>query len=425
MSLPWENEDDNDIAEKEAEESSNPYLADPKKGLILIGKLLERSSDSAAAAERVDKIIDANILPHLHLLQESQREVLDTLTRAKIQVAELHKARILSRRAVLGVGGKFSAGKSCFINSLTDAGLPEGQKPTTSIATYIIKAEQSESYAVTSGGGSVALDDDAIEALSHEFSRTYKDIGFVRIIDNLIVQSTTFRYPDIAILDTPGYSKADQGKNADAGDAEIALRQLRSADALIWLMDIENGVINDSDLKFIESLKTKAKILFVFNKADLRPPETVRKIVEETSKILESKPEFKNTSCGVIAYSSRTNETLVGEGLLQKFLQDTGTLAKSKKSVDAELQEAQATADRDVEKHIAQLEQRISVCEEAISKAHSPKRIKSIVQEMSQSRGTLLKLTETLNLLNKGFRILISTAAAFQEAQNATAQKGN
>ncbi len=416
MSLPWENEDDNDIVEEEdAEESSNPYLTDPEKGLTLIGRLLKRNSEGDHAAERLNDIIDAKIIPHLHLLEDSQREVLDMLARAKTQIVELHKASILSRRAVLGVGGKFSAGKSCFINSLTNAGLPEGQKPTTSIATYIVQADKPEKYAVTAVGRSVALDDDAIEALSHEFSRTYKDIGFVRIIDNLIVQSSTFRYPDIAILDTPGYSKADQGKNADAGDAEIALRQLRSADALIWLMDIENGVINDSDLKFIESLKTKAKILFVFNKADLRPLETVKQVVEGTKKILEGKPEFKDTAYGVIAYSSYNNQTLVGEGVLQKFLQETDALAKTKETVDKELLKAQSAVVNDMAKQVEKLDAKATACEKAFEEARSAKRLSSVAQYLGKCRGTQLNLQETIKSLNTSFRILVSTASALQK----------
>ena len=413
MSNPWDDDSD-DFEEEIAEVSSNSYLTVPEKGLTLIGKLVKRSKSGIRASEHFNDIVDEKIMPHLYLLEGVQREVLDTLARAKTQITELHKASVLSRRAVLGVGGKFSSGKSRFINSLTGASLPEGQKPTTSIATYIVKADQSENFAVTSNGSLVPLDEEALEALSHEFSRTYKNIGFVRILDTLIVQSSSFRYPDIAILDTPGYSKADLGKNADAGDAEIALHQLRSVDALIWLMDIENGVINDSDLKFIESLKIDAKILFVFNKADLRPLETVRQVVEKTKKILSGKPEFKDKTYGVIAYSSYNNETLVGGDLLQKFLDETGVLANTKKNVVAELSEAKEAAVKDMKNHGERLENKISLCKGLIDQANSPKRIRSVVQDLAQCRSTIRELKDNSTSLNKEFLGLIRNAKTLQ-----------
>ena len=352
MSNPWDDDDD-DFSEED-EKSENPYLAHPESGLALVQNLLERNNSGARAANRVGELIDNRIMPLLHALENAQWDVAETLTRVKTQIAELHKAGILTNRAVLGVGGKFSAGKSCFINSLTDAGLPEGQRATTSIATYIVKSDRTENQAITANDCSVTLDDAAVEALTHEFSRVY-GIGFVRVIDNLIIHSSTFRYPNLAILDTPGYSKADSGKNADATDAEIALKQLRSADALVWLMDIENGVINDSDLKFIEALKSKAQILFVFNKADLRPKDTVQQIVDGTKKILQDRPEFSEKTYAVIAYNSFNGETVIGGNALTEFLNEVSSLSGEKMSVAAEVKQAHETAARDISERIEKL----------------------------------------------------------------------
>ena len=350
-------------------------------------------------------IIDERIMPFLHELEEEQRNVVETLIRVKTQITELHKAGILTNRAVLGVGGKFSAGKSCFINSFTKAGLPEGQRATTSIATYIVKADRAENQAITANDCSVILDDAAVKALTHEFSKEYEGIGFVRIIDNLIIRSPSFRYSNIAILDTPGYSKSDAGKNADATDAEIALQQLRSVDALVWLMDIENGVINDSDLKFIESLKSKAKILFVFNKADLRTPEARQQIVEKTKEMLHS-TKFAERTYAVIAYDSVQGETLVGGDALKLFLDEIGSLSENKKSITAEVREAHSCAMRDINKHIDWLDDRVEQCEKVLGEANLPDRITSVIKEMASCRETIWRLTNARESLGRAFHDL-------------------
>ena len=397
---PWDDEDD-----YVEEENKNPYLAQPELSVALIHSLLEKRNSGAKYVDRVNTIIDESIMSFLHKLDNKQRDVAELLIRVKTQLGELHKVGILTNKAILGVGGKFSAGKSCFINSLTDAGLPEDTKPTTSIATYIIKSDHKENQAITANDCSVLLDDAAVEALTHEFSKMY-GIGFVRVIDNLVIHSPTFLYSNIAILDTPGYSKADLGKNADATDAEIALRQLRSADALVWLMDIENGVINDSDLKFLESLNTKAKILFVFNKADLRPKDTVQEIVDETKKILQSRLDFSEKAIAVIAYSSVLRETIIGDEVLSNFLKNVSDLSKEKVSVTKEVKQAEKMVIQDLKDQIKSLKDRASSCEKILESSVSPNRISSIIQELRDCRESIWRLNDTTQKLNCAFKEL-------------------
>lgn len=386
MTNPWDDDiDDFDDVIECDQGSLNHYLSDAETGLEMVRRLLERTPGTVGIVDEIYALIDRRLMPMLPNLKYAQSDVLELLINVKNRITELHKASILKQRAVLGVGGKFSAGKSCFINSITDAGLPEGQRATTSIATYIVKSDRPGNLAVTSRDLSVDLDNEAVEALTHEFSRLY-GIGFVRFIDNLIIRSATFRYPEIAILDTPGYSKADSGKNADASDAEIAMRQLGSVDALVWLMDIENGVINETDLKFIESLKSAAKILFIFNKADLRPLDTVSEIVNQTKAILLDRPEFEQRIFDVIGYSSRNCETVVGGDALERFLTYVCSLASNKRSLEEMLEEAQKIAENDILSQQKELKENEVRCDQVISNVLSPDRISSLVELMAFSR---------------------------------------
>ncbi|MBR4612465.1 MAG: dynamin family protein, partial [Kiritimatiellae bacterium] len=87
----------------------------------------------------------------------------------------IQKVTYLTNKVIVGFGGKFSAGKSSFINSI--AGLvdilPEAQEPTTSIPTYIIKAQNERMIANTIFGEAWGLSREAMEALTHEFQRKY------------------------------------------------------------------------------------------------------------------------------------------------------------------------------------------------------------------------------------------------------------
>ena len=87
------------------------------------------------------------------------------------------------------IGGKFSAGKSKFINSILNTEeriLPEDQNPTTSIPTYLMYGENEQILAYTSENLNVSLDKEALQALTHKFFEKYK-IGFSSFINSLII----------------------------------------------------------------------------------------------------------------------------------------------------------------------------------------------------------------------------------------------
>lgn len=300
---------------EESFEEQNGYLDDPQKGIELVRTLIQANSNKMSQIE-FDRILDEEVFPIIAELElKNEAEIYRAFHKISDKIKEQKKIQLLSGKSVVGIGGKFSAGKSCFINSITNASLPEGQRPTTSIATYIINAKEASNIAITNSDECIQIDDMAVEALTHEFYERYH-MGFSKIIKNLVVYTPDFTYPNIAILDTPGYSKSDANKSDDSSDAELAREQLRSVDHLIWLVDVNQGTITQRDFDFIASLNISSGILVVFTKASQRTKGDLKKIVEEARATLKS---TNSNVYDVIAYDSLSGEEILGEGVLDAF----------------------------------------------------------------------------------------------------------
>lgn len=302
-------------------EDENQYLEDPDKGLELISKLLsydKRNKNKHKTIKKLDNILDKKLLEGSGNINISNELVLyDKLITLSDKLYEQNKIRLLKNKSVIGIGGKFSAGKSKFINSLLEEDiLPEDQTPTTSIATYIVRDKDEDVRAYTYDDKDISLDMEAVQALTHHFYNKY-GLGFSQFINNLVINIPYYPYRNVALLDTPGYSKWDSGIKRNITDSQKAYNQLRTVDYLIWLVDIENGVVHQSDINFIKSLNIKNPILIIFNKADKKTEESIEKI------LLSSRDVLKNTGINiydVIAYSSLEREEYLGGNKLLSYL---------------------------------------------------------------------------------------------------------
>lgn len=294
----------------------NKYLDNPTLGVSLVKKMMNRYQGNGNAAA-LDSILDEKIFPILAELElEDGLDIYKKFKRIINRLKEQRKIEMIEGKKILGIGGKFSAGKLCFINSITHASLPEGQRPTTSIATYIMNSKKKNNLAITGSNNLVNLDDEAVLALTHRFYEKY-NMGFSKLIKNLVISSPDFLYPNIAILDTPGYSKSDDSKAEDASDAELAREQLKSVDYLIWLVDSVQGVVTQRDIEFISSLNIDTEILVVYTKGDCEEISNLEKKIETAKQVLES---VDKDVYGIIAYDSMHGETIIGEGILDAYL---------------------------------------------------------------------------------------------------------
>lgn len=301
------NVDENDIFCDE-----NKYLLDQSHILNLISTIIGSTVEYRRETHIVNELINMikyeclNLLQHISITNKAMIQA--RLEQIYIKLLKYKKYNFLHSRNIVGVGGRFSSGKSKFINSILNTDtilLPEDQNPTTSIPTYIIKGLKESLILFTFDRRKVELDSEVLPALTHKMYDQYR-IGFSKFIDSLFITKPNIPFANIAFLDTPGYNKADYNNKERLdkmkSDDEIAYEELIKVDYLIWLLDIENGVITLNDLNFIKKLNLEKPVLIVLNKCDKKIDSDIELIINKTR---EAALDFGLNIYDVIAYSSR------------------------------------------------------------------------------------------------------------------------
>ena len=322
----------------------NQYIIDPSSGLNLICEILPKNMQKKT--DKIDNMLDKQLVRTISYIEDANIDLLGLekrLQKLSDQIVEYKKIKLLTNKTVVGVGGRFSAGKSAFINSLLNNSgdeivLPENQNPTTSIPTYILSGEENKIQAYLKDDRILLLKAEASAALTHEFYEKYK-IGFSRFIRNLVVYRNDF--PEnfsekIVLLDTPGYNKSDIDATDALSDEYLSSKQLKAIDRLIWLVDIDNGTIQDKDLQFINKLVTDKPILFIFNKADLKTDEEIKKVLSTSKKIIA---DNHINAFGITAYSSRDKKEYFKKDIISCFFDQAVGDAGRKKGVQEALEE--------------------------------------------------------------------------------------
>ncbi len=388
--------------------NENIYLDDPEKGIELIKKMMLRRQEKKIRF-KVDDLINNQIFPILAELElENELEIYKALTKISNKMKEQQKIELLEGKKVLGIGGQFSAGKSCFINSITNANLPEGQRPTTSIATYIVNAEAKKNIAISVYDNVIDLDDEAMSAITHQFFETYQ-IGFSRLIRNLVVHTPNFTYPNIAVLDTPGYTKADSSKQDDKKDRGIAREQLNTVDYLIWLIDPEKGGgIDKSDLEFISSLNVESEILVVITKASLKTEDDLKKLIHSAKETLQTSSNKKIYD--VIAYDSFNKETIIGEGVLQQFLQKINDINNDSQKITEQIRDIRKQLECQISNQSKKFNDRIKKLDKILVQTSNIEHISALVKEYSRCKSMLISLDRDKKKISSNFTSLESFA---------------
>ncbi|MBV5307802.1 dynamin family protein, partial [Chromatium okenii] len=176
----------------------------------------------------------------------------------------------LAQKVVVGLGGAFSAGKSSFINALL------GQKrlvtevdETTSLPTYLLHGSEEHITALNLFKRRVRLSQAEFLSLTHDEKLKYGS-QVSALLYSAFVSVPEFTFRNLALLDTPGYSKPDDPHWHERSDAHLARSQLNSAQFLIWLISAEAGTISEADLKFLASLRPGIPRLIIISRADKR-----------------------------------------------------------------------------------------------------------------------------------------------------------
>lgn len=327
--MPFDIETDNelDLDELFADvdvPAPNMYIADEDKAVELIAELIRNQADTSTYFQkRMEHKINQLFSLFSDVTIENEMQLYERFIDLCSRFSARQKIQKLQDKVVVSFGGKVSAGKSKFINTIAGIGdkLPVDQKTTTAIPTYIIKSKRDIIRSNSVYGYSTEISSEALNAMAHEFDTVY-GIGFPAFVDSIMLESSEYSLSEkIALLDTPGYTKYDEDNQSKKviSDREKAFEQLSVSDYLIWLIDIDSGAVTEDDIQFIESLRMKTPILIVFTKADLKSDKEIGQII----KTAEDTVSRTSIDCfGITAYSANLQKEF-GANVIPKFLNYT------------------------------------------------------------------------------------------------------
>ena len=234
----------------------------------------------AADLDVLDKIINRD-LPELARSGSPDHfaDILKNLNLELEHFREFCEFPDLAQKVVVGVGGAFSAGKSSLINTLLrKKRLVVEIDPTTSLPTYLLYGEQEQITALNLFHRHVILSQDEFASLTHEEKVKYGS-QIAGLLRSAFVSDPDFTWKNIALLDTPGYSKPDSEQWSERTDESVARSQLNLSNFIIWVVSATQGTISEDDLKFLTTLNADVPKLIVVSRADAKAPEDIAKIV--------------------------------------------------------------------------------------------------------------------------------------------------
>jgi len=381
------------FTEDEPEIDENTFIADSGQAVQLISELLcPGTQDDRETLSQIYQCIKAVFRLYSGIELENELFYYRRFRALYNRLAERRKLEKISKKTVIGIGGKFSAGKSKFLNAVAglDGLLPEATSPTTSIPTYIISGETSYT-ANNIYDGVCELSKDKLQAMTHEFFEKYH-IGFSAFVESVVISSGNWTLPEnLALLDTPGYNKYDNKTKDTVSDKMKAYEQLKNADFLIWLASIDNGTVTQDDIYFIESLHLSAPVLVVFNKCDQKTSEQITAVLEQAVSDIQN----AGLNCyGVVAYSALDKEEADGKvlqgnqqysgNLIQNFLTHASESNQFSNDIYHQFCELEANFRNVAEQHREKLEKTVRELEDFIQQSANIMDIRSLAQVWSR-----------------------------------------
>ncbi|GHU41663.1 GTPase [Spirochaetia bacterium] len=227
------------------------------------------------------------------------------------------------------VAGGFSAGKSSFLNGFLPPNtvkLPEAIEAKTAIPCYITCGAESIS-GHTPGGGKFTMTKEYFESISHDFLASLK-FNLKDIIPYITLSEPLDEnmFKNLCLIDTPGYN-AD-GSGFSDKDFETSMNHVLKADFLIWMANMEDGIISGTDVKFLNRLAQEKEFDFyvVANKANLVNDK--EGVFNDMKNVIKRKVDIECS--GICAYNSMTNEEYMYDGVHLKDFIHEQNIASSK-----------------------------------------------------------------------------------------------
>src|SRR5215210_3482153 len=201
-------------------------------------------------------------------------------------VLDLCRRKLRENAYKVLVVGEAKRGKSTFVNALIGRDILPTDVQVATNQVFSIRPAKQEAYRVRYEDGSAR--EISAGDLPRYGSQVMADAGIIPTPDKIIRwievdMPVKFLPPGISVLDTPGLGALY------AGHARITQRFVPEADAVIFVLESGQPVV-DEDLKFIEQILTVTrKIFFVQTKIDRYSKEDWQAIQRRNMQILAAK----------------------------------------------------------------------------------------------------------------------------------------
>lgn len=205
----------------------------------------------------------------------------------------------LKNKTTVAIVGEFSAGKTTIVNTILKANdpksvlLPTHSDETTAIPTYISNGKEFNCEFYTPDG--------ELKNVSKEIFQNVTKTALDNVNVSSLIKYFVLKYPNknlekISILDTPGFGSID--KNIINRTTEV----VKETDALFWVIDINQGELNESSVKVIKEHLGDIPLYVILNKADGKSPEDREKSIQKIVETLKNK-QIKCTK--IITFSNK------------------------------------------------------------------------------------------------------------------------
>ena len=136
-------------------------------------------------------------------------------------------------------------------------------------------------------------------------------IYLASVLNKLFVEMPSKDLKGLVFIDTPGYNNSDKVNESNGqSDMDTATASFEDGNVLFWIIDIECGTIPAKDkemiTKFLDAHDGEGKVVIIFNKADKKPIEEIKSIVDKTAK--EYNLASDSTFIDILAYSCIDNK---------------------------------------------------------------------------------------------------------------------
>lgn len=226
------------------------------------------------------------------LSRESPRE--GNRLRQQLTVGETRLPAGCEDPLTIAVAGKFSCGKSCFINSLIGYDIASCKiEPTTRCATVFRGDGSKKTVEIRDGAGHVVS---LAEYKQKVMEKSCRSRRFEVIVPDA-------RWEPFELIDTPGYDSVDGGAEGDT-DSSISRSAVECADVVFFLVDVNDGTLTQNSVEYLKgSVSSGCKRLYVVvNKMDKKPPLRRRPVLAAVERSLQEN-EVRYES--VLPYSSK------------------------------------------------------------------------------------------------------------------------